>query len=148
MSRLRAQRSVAAVILVLLVLGMALAAAGCGGKSDPAAGSAKLTEADNGKQIAAKVGDTIEVTLAGNPTTGYSWTSSMSDADKAVLQQQGEPAYVQQSTDKSLVGGGGTFTFAFKAIAPGQATIKLDYARPFEAGVAPIQTFSAIVTVK
>jgi inhibitor of cysteine peptidase len=148
MSRSRAQRSTVTVILVLLVLGMASAAAGCGGQSNTAAGTVKLTEADNGKQVTAKVGDTVEVTLAGNPTTGYSWTSSMSDADKAVLQQQGEPVYVQQSTDPSVVGAGGTFTFTFKAIAAGQATIKLDYARLFETGVAPIQTFSAPVTVK
>jgi inhibitor of cysteine peptidase len=148
MSRSRAQLGIAIVILVLLVLGMASAAAGCGGQSNTAAGTVKLTEADNGQPISVKVGDTVEVTLAGNPTTGYSWTSSMSDTDKAVLQQQGEPVYVQQSTDPSVVGAGGTFTFAFKAVAAGQPTIKLDYARPFETGVAPIQTFSAPVTVK
>ena len=46
------------------------------------------------------------------------------------------------------MGGGGTFTFTFKAAAPGQVTLKFDYARPFETGVAPIQTYSVTVTVK
>ncbi len=147
MNRSTAFQATAAVVLVLTLVGMALALTACGSR-ESAGGPVKLTEADNGKAVTVGVGDEIQVVLAGNPTTGYSWSSAMSDADKAILQQQGEPVYVQESTDPSLVGGGGTFTFNFKATAHGQATIKLDYARPFETGVAPIQTFSAPVDVK
>ncbi len=57
--------------------------------------------------------------LAGNPTTGYSWTAGAERQDAAVLQQQGDPVYAQESTDPSLVGAGGTFTFTFKAAAAG-----------------------------
>jgi predicted secreted protein len=55
--------------------------------------------------------------------------------------------YAQESTDQSLVGGGGTFTFTFKAAAPGQVVLKFDYARPWES-VQPLQTYSVTVTVK
>jgi inhibitor of cysteine peptidase len=138
---------IAALVLVLIVAGTAIAAAGCGGQASAANGPMKLTEADNGKTVTLKVGDEMQVLLAGNPTTGYSWTTSLSAADKTVVQQQGEPAYAQQSTDRSVVGSGGTFTFTFKATATGQVAVKFGYARPFES-VPPIQTFAVTVIVK
>jgi inhibitor of cysteine peptidase len=148
MGRSRKHLGIAATVLVLIIVGTAIAGAGCGSQSGAASGPVKLTEADNGKTVTVKVGDTVQVVLPGNPTTGYSWSTSLSDKDAAVLQQQGDPVYAQQSTDSSLVGGGGTFTFTFKAAAPGQVVLKFDYARPFEAGVAPIQTYSVTVNVK
>jgi inhibitor of cysteine peptidase len=144
----RKRHGIAAIVLILVVVGMAVASTGCGSQANAANGPVKLTVADNGKAITVKVGDLVEVILAGNPTTGYSWSTTLSDKDAAVLQQQGDPVYVQQSTDQSLVGGGGTFTFTFKAVAPGQVALKFDYARPWETGVAPIQTYSVTVSVK
>ena len=141
------RQGIAALVLVLVVAGTAMATAGCGGQASTGNGPVKLTEADNGKTVTLKVGDEMQVMLAGNPTTGYTWTTSPSDADKAVLQQQGDVAYAQQSTDPSVVGAGGTFTFTFKAAAAGQAAMKFDYARPFES-VPPIQTFAVTVIVK
>jgi inhibitor of cysteine peptidase len=141
------RQGLAAVVLVLIIIGTAVAAAGCGSKADAASGPFKLTEADNGKAVAIKVGDLVQVVLPGNPTTGYSWSTSLSDTDSAVLQQQGDAVYAQESPDSSLVGSGGTFSFTFKAAAPGQVALKFDYARPWEQGAAPIQTFSATVTV-
>ena len=148
MNRSREHRGIAAVVLILIIIGTAVAGAGCGGQASAAGGPVKLTDTDNGKAVTVKVGDTVQVILAGNPTTGYSWSTALSGKDAAVLQQQGEAAYVQESTDQSLVGGGGTFTFTFKALAPGQVVLKFDYARPWETDVAPIQTYSATVTVK
>ncbi len=147
MNSRRKRQGIAAVILVLVMAGTALVSAGCGSQANAANGPVKLTEADNGKAITVKVGDEIQVILAGNPTTGYSWTASLTDADKAILQQQGDPLYAQQSTDPSIVGSGGTFTFTFKATAAGQVNLKLGYARPWES-TQPIQTLSVTVTVK
>jgi inhibitor of cysteine peptidase len=141
------RQGIAAVVLVVIMVGTALAGAGCGSKASAANGPMKLTEADNGKTITAKVGDDIQVILGGNPTTGYTWTTTLSDADKAVLQQQGDAVYAQQSTDPSIVGAGGTFTFTFKAAAAGQVTLKFGYARPWES-VQPIQTCSVTIIVK
>ncbi len=148
MRRFGKYQGIVAAVLVLIIVGTAIAGAGCGSQGGAASGPVKLTEADNGKTVTIKVGDTVQVILPGNPTTGYSWSTSLSDKDAAVLQQQGDAAYTQESTDPSLVGGGGTFTFDFKAMAPGQVVLRFDYARPFETGVAPIQTYSVTVTVK
>jgi inhibitor of cysteine peptidase len=148
MNRSRQHRGIAAVVLILIIIGTAVASAGCGSQANAAGDPVKLTDADNGKAVTVKAGDTVQVILAGNPTTGYSWSTTLSDKDAAVLQQRGEAVYAQESTDPSLVGGGGTFAFTFKAAAPGQVVLKFDYARPWETGGAPIQTYSVTVTVK
>jgi len=147
MNSCRKRQGIAAIVLVLIMVGTAIAGAGCGSKASAANGPVKVTEADNGKTITVKVGDDIQVILGGNPTTGYSWTTSLSAADKAILQQQGDAVYAQQSTDPSIVGAGGTFTFTLKAAATGQVTLKFDYSRPFES-VQPIQTCSVTIIVK
>ena len=147
MSGLKQRQGIVVLVLALVMIGAALAAAGCGSKADAANGPAKVTEADNGKTVTIKVGDDLQVILGGNPTTGYAWTASLTDADKAILRQQGDPLYVQQSADSTIVGSGGTFTFAFKAAVTGQVTLKFSYARPWES-VQPLQTFSVTVIVK
>jgi inhibitor of cysteine peptidase len=146
MKRFGGRRAVAAVVLVALLVGLAAASAGCGSQANANGGPVRLTEADNGKAVAVKAGEDVQVILEGNPTTGYTWTATVSDP--AVLQQQGDPVYAQGNTDPSIVGAGGTFTFTFKAAAAGEVTLKFDYARPFDTGVAPIQTCSMTVTVK
>jgi inhibitor of cysteine peptidase len=146
MKRFGRRRAIAGVVLILLLAGTAMTTAGCGSQADANGGPVRLTEADNGRAVTVKAGEDIQVVLKGNPTTGYSWTSTMSD--QAVLQQQGDPVYAQGNTNPSIVGAGGTFTFTFKAAAAGQVTLKFDYARPFDTGVAPIQTCSLTITVK
>jgi inhibitor of cysteine peptidase len=148
MRRFQKRQGLVAVVLVLIIVGAAMASAGCGSQASANGGPVKLTDADNGKAITVKVGDDIQVILTGNPTTGYSWTATLSDKDKAVLQQQGDPVYAQGNANPSVVGAGGAFTFTFKAAAKGQVVLKFDYARPWETGVAPIQTYTATITVE
>jgi inhibitor of cysteine peptidase len=147
MSRFSRRQGIVAAVLVLIVIGTALASAGCGSQATANGGPVKLTDANNGKAVTVNVGDDIQIALAGNPTTGYTWNGSLSDTDKALLQQQGEPLYAQGNTDPSIVGSGGTMTFTYKALAAGQVTLKLSYTRPWES-VQPIQTFTVTITVK
>jgi inhibitor of cysteine peptidase len=147
MDGFRTHHGIAAVVIVLIIVGTAVASAGCGSQATASEGPIKLTAADNGKDIAVKVGDIVQVALTGNPTTGFSWLTSQSEADASVLKQQGEAVYVQESTDPSLVGGGGTFTFTYKALAPGQVVLKFDYAQSWDSA-QPEQTVSVTVNVK
>lgn len=147
MNSRRKHQGIAAAVFVLIMIGTALASSGCGSQASATNGPAKLTEADNGRTITVKVGDDIQVVLSGNPTTGYSWATSLGPADKAVLEQQGDAVYAQQSTGQSVVGAGGAFTFTFKAAAAGQVDLKFGYARSWE-NVAPLQTYSLTVIVK
>jgi len=98
---------------------------------------------DDGAAVAVRTGDVITVVVKGNPTTGYAWTAALGEADAAILEQMGEPAYVP---DSDLIGSGGTYTFRFRAVAAGEAVLKLAYARPWES-VPPLETFSVDVSV-
>jgi len=148
MRRRKWYRIYGGIVLVALVVGLAaVGASGCGDSAKASAGPVKLSEADNGKSLAVKVGEVIEITLPGNPTTGYSWVSALTDKDKALLEEMGEPAYTASSTTEgNLVGSGGTYTFTFKAKAAGTAVIKLVYERPWET-VEPLETYQLTVNV-
>jgi len=138
---------IGAMLLVLIVTLVGVTAAGCGSPASAAGGPLKIGEADNGKAFTVKVGDTIEVSIVGNPTTGYAWTVALSDKDAAILAQVGEPAYEQDQTEGQIVGAGGTYTFTFKAAAKGTATLTLVYARAWES-VEPLHTYAVTVTVE
>lgn len=127
-------------VAFLALLTFVLIAAGCtsNGKETKTIGAS-----DAGKTIGLTVGDTLEVTLEGNPTTGYSWEAA--SFDTAVLKQVGEPAFTPVST---LVGAGGQVTLRFEAVDSGQTTLQIIYHRPWETGVAPAQTFQVTVQVE
>lgn len=141
------RRGAGAIVFFLLVALVAVAAAGCGDSANAGSGPLKLGEQDNGKSFTVETGDTIEVVLPGNPTTGYGWTAALSDEDAALLEQVGEPEYVADEVAEHIVGSGGQFTLTFKAKAEGEATLKLVYSRSWE-DVEPEQTFEVQITVE
>ncbi len=145
--RVRHSLGIILTVFVIVLALMAFLAAGCGSQVDSAEGLLQLGEADNGQSFAVEVGDTIEVMLPGNPTTGFEWTAALSDEDATLVKRQGEPAYVSESPDETMVGGGGVYTFTFKTVAAGQAELKLIYARSFES-VPPEQTFTVTLTIE
>jgi inhibitor of cysteine peptidase len=103
----------------------------------------RLSEQDSGKTVELHAGDKLEVSLKGNPTTGYQW--EMAAVDAAILKLVGEPEF---NPDSSALGAGGKVTFRFEAVAAGQTTLQLIYHRSFEKNVPPIKTFKATVVVK
>lgn len=103
-----------------------------------------LDSGDDGTTVTVKVGDVIQVVLRGNPTTGYSWKVVLGEDTAEILQQVGEPGYVP---DSSLIGAGGTYTFAFRALSAGEVLLKLEYARPWET-VPPLETFSVTIRIE
>jgi len=94
----------------------------------------KLDDKSCGSRQKLTVGDTLEVSLPGNPTTGYVWQAP---AVPALLQQQGEP--VHQSNSK-LVGAGGVTSFRFNVVSAGEANIDLIYHRSWEKETPPVRT--------
>jgi inhibitor of cysteine peptidase len=104
-----------------------------------------LTGADNGKQVTLQAGENLTLTLESNPTTGYSW--QVTELDKAILVQEGEPEYKQSPGSEGLVGAGGTETFRFKAAGSGETSLMLGYMRPWES-VPPVETFEIRVLVQ
>ncbi len=115
----------------------------CGAQSSPAGATKRLNEADAGRSINLRVGDQLNITLAGNPTTGYQWEVGTGNA--AVLRSRGEPEFVSSS---SAIGSGGKVTLHFDAVATGTVELKLIYHRSFEKQAPPAETFEVTIIVR
>ncbi len=127
---------------IAVILSMALT--GCA--ATPIPKTIQIVKADAGKTIEVAKGDSVEVTLRGNPTTGYSW--NLISGKDAVLKQVGHPTYRQDPAPQGKVGVGGNFTFRFEATEVGTAQLKFVYERPWEKDVPPAQTHEVIIYVR
>jgi len=142
------------VVLPLLVV-LVLAACGGGGTSGGTSPSGTVSPSGHvvkvhvplGKgitkeSVAMKVGDTLEVTLESNASTGYTW-SQEGQFDMTVLEAARNTS---QGPESPVPGAPGTQTYRFKALAPGSTGVILTYARPFE-NKKPVQTLDLTVKV-
>jgi inhibitor of cysteine peptidase len=125
-------------VLFLVFLLTLFLFSGCAG----ATGVIQLAEEDNDRTITMHVGDSLEVVLQGNPTTGYLW--EMAPLEGKVLEQVGEGGY-EAATD--AIGSGGRFTFCFRAVKEGKVDLMWVYRRPFEKKAAPLKSFRVHVVV-
>jgi len=80
--------------------------------------------------ITLEVGKTAEISLASNPSTGYSWVAKF-DASLVELADQ---RYVNPGT--GALGAAGTEVFVFKGLKKGKTTVVLEYKRSWETQVA------------
>ena len=125
-------------LVCVLLVGLFILAAGCSSHT------MQLTSADQGKQITLNPGGKLVIRLDGNPTTGYTWEAV--NLDSSFLQQVGGIDF--NSSNPNLVGSGGQQTFTFQALKSGSTILTLVYHRPWESGVAPLQTYQIFVTIK
>ncbi|MGD9975340.1 MAG: protease inhibitor I42 family protein [Desulfatirhabdiaceae bacterium] len=102
-----------------------------------------LTEADAGKTVEMHVGEIFQISLRGNPTTGYTW--HVRDTDETVIRQTGDPVHV---ADSGLMGAGGKTTFRFQAIRAGEVFLILDYRRSFENKPEPEKQFEIRLIIR
>lgn len=101
-----------------------------------------LTEENNNTAVAARVGDTIEVLLAENPSTGYRW--EVAAFDNSVLSAE-ESRF---SPAAGGAGAGGTRHMAFAVRDAGTGRIELVLRRSWEPAGAAIQRWSVTVEVR
>lgn len=134
---MKTQRSTT-LTLTLLVVVTAMILSACFPKAT------HLDEKDNGRQVTLPVGESLVISLPGNPTTGFTW--EVKDLDATILEQVGETQF--DSSNPGLVGAGGTLTLTYKAIQAGSTTLTLVYHRPWESDVEPLQTYTVQVTVQ
>ncbi len=119
---------------LLAALGAFLAACSSGGLT--------LTAADNGSSITVAPGQTFQVRLEGNPTTGYIW---MPDETAMTIQVEmvGDAEFM---ADSKATGSGGMMILNFKAGESGQGVLRLVYRRPWESN-PPEKTFEVNVAI-
>jgi inhibitor of cysteine peptidase len=99
----------------------------------------QITEAQNGQTVRLALNDTADVTLAENPSTGYTWALQASVGP--TLEMIGTN-YVPDSP--GTVGGGGKRTWTFKAVQPGTKAVLLTNNAP--SGL-PMKDFSVNIQV-
>jgi predicted secreted protein len=80
-------------------------------------------------QLPAKPPELV-IELAGNITTGYSW--SYTAAPAGIVREKAAGEYVEGATTRNRAGAGGSFTFVFEPIKAGTTTLRFVYARPWE----------------
>jgi len=98
----------------------------------------------NGTQVELKSGQTLVVSLASNPSTGYGW--HVAEIDESMLTQVGETEFVQERADEQLTGSGGTEVLRFESVASGTTILILTYDRAWE-DQPPEQTFTVTIVV-
>ena len=105
-----------------------------------------LTATDPSAVIEVTVGDSFEIVLKSNPSTGYRWKLLSMPSEQ--LLQEGSSEYVSMSDTGDMVGSGGHEILRFSAIGPGSATIVFGYFSPGAYGEGvPEETLSFTVSI-
>jgi len=95
--------------------------------------------------IEVRVGQEFNITLESNPSTGYGWQLAK-QLNETVLVLVGSE-FKPSESDELIVGAGGKEIWTFRAVNSGTAEISLQYVRPWETDIPPIevQNFGIIV---
>ena len=106
----------------------------------------KMIQADksfDGRDLTMNVGDTVELSLAENPTTGFRW--DFASEAKPVYRRLRRDAF---DAETGSLGKGGTHHWEFQAVRAGTGTVKLEYRRPWEKDTPAADKFSLTLRVK
>jgi inhibitor of cysteine peptidase len=102
-----------------------------------------ITDKDMNKFVRLNVGQTVILSLDGNPSTGYNW--KITAKDKRILRQIGGASFTPAS---NAIGAGGKVKFEFKVVGFGRTTLSLAYLRPWDINVPPVKRFNVDLIVK
>ena len=91
----------------------------------------KLKYNNNGQTLELSLGDSVNIELPENPTTGYSWAFFTTPEPQNIITNITE-SYRQENTGDGMVGVGGVKTYSFRATHPGRVVITGYYYRPWD----------------
>ncbi len=100
----------------------------------------RLTKSSNGKTIKVHQGQKIAISLAGKPTTGFTWNNA---TKSEVVKLSGK---VTHRAANRLIGAPGISTATFEVVEGGKGTIALEYKRIWEKN-PPAETFKVNLVV-
>ena len=98
---------------------------------------------DGVEYMTIKVGETFDIRVPSNPTTGHQWKVLFDNARLNLVESE----YIE-AEDKELVGASGEEVFSFEALKRGDTKVSLEYIRAFEPGTPPIIERAYAITVK
>lgn len=108
-----------------------MALAGCvDGQSLPAplerTDAGAIRDPVSGAEIDMRLGETVDLLLTSNPTTGYFWYVTRNEGGTVVSVSD---TYTADPAPEGLVGSGGVQLFIFEAVAIGDGDLTLSYQR-------------------
>ncbi len=103
----------------------------------------ELDETEAGKTIELAAGDTVEIRLSENATTGYRWT--LRSIDTLICEVVMEERHGAATT---VPGASGSHVWQLKAIQAGVCEIEIAYGRPWQADESPARTFKIKLRVR
>ena len=106
----------------------------------------RVDQGDSGKSIILEKGQKVEVILAGNPSTGYSWVEKARTGDSVRI--DGKMSYKSDPHPQGMAGVGGMYTLRLCAIKNGESTLEYVYKRLWEKDKEPLHTFKIKFLVK
>ena len=102
-----------------------------------------IDESHNGKTVDIPIGDTIEIRLPENASTGFRWNvTSRCESILAMTSDRREPPA------SSARGAPGQHQWQLQATAAGECDFELAYQRPWDGDVPPGRSFKLHVRVK
>jgi inhibitor of cysteine peptidase len=126
-----------AALRITALLAIVIAAGACGG------GEEQLpTYTKRDRAIRVEAGDRFVIRLASNPTTGFEWKVSKLPAPLQLVDERFD------GPDDPKPGAGGHQLFEFQGLRVGASTLELEYARPSEADVDPVETATFEVKIR
>jgi inhibitor of cysteine peptidase len=102
-----------------------------------------ITQADNGKTIELKTGDSLVVRLDENPTTGYRWA-----VEQGIDDIFNPPGSQFDKNPDAKTGAGGTRVFTFQALKPGKTSLKIKHWRAWQGDNSITHRFGVEIQVK
>ena len=95
-----------------------------------------------------QVGETFEVKLCSNPTTGFQWLEKAQISDTAVLRQEDHKFIGPESEPPPLPGTPGQEIWTFETLKRGSSEVYLEYSQPWDGGEKGEWTCTVNVVIK
>ena len=100
-----------------------------------------MSEADDGRTVAGRVGQLIDIRLPENATAGYRWAIERQDKDR--LELVAEKAEYPDGT----LGSEGVACFTFRLRAAGSAALAMRYGRSWEGADSALKHYRLTVEI-
>jgi inhibitor of cysteine peptidase len=108
----------------------------------------KADESFNGREVVIQPGETLEVSLAENASTGYRWVISEDSKNKFGKTIHEREQSVEAPAPPAPPGKPGIRHLYFEAAEPGAVELEIHYRRPWETGKPPARTFRLRILVQ
>ncbi|MFF3652565.1 protease inhibitor I42 family protein [Streptomyces sp. NPDC002181] len=106
--------------------------------------TAHATGSDADRSVTLRLGQSTDVVLEENPSTGYEWQITALPSPLRLKSS----TYTPSPNPSHMVGRGGVHTFRFTAVRRGTGDLKFAYRRPGESSTPPGETLTVKVAVR